>query len=85
MTDREMAASASIHKLPMKFHQHVVHPLRHKKLGTMRGWPIDDTGAIMAAACMEAVIKKIPINWGHIIGNGQFKKLTIKCLVCSRV
>ena len=28
----------------------------------------------MAATCMEAVIKKMPMNWGHIIGNGQFKK-----------
>ena len=53
---------------------HVVHPRRNGKLGITRGWPIDDTGAMMAAASMEAVIKKMPMEWGQIIGSGQFKR-----------
>ena len=28
----------------------------------------------MAAASMEAVIKKMPMEWGQIIGSGQFKR-----------
>ena len=55
----------SVQMPPMKFYMHVVHPRRNGKLGITRGWPFDDTGAMMAAASMEAVIKKMPTKWGQ--------------------
>ena len=63
--DREMAASGGIQMPPMKFYMHVVHPRKTEKLGITLGWPVDDTGAMMAAATMEAVIKKMPMKWGQ--------------------
>ena len=75
VTDREMAASAGIHMPPMRFHMQVVNSRRQSKLGVTRGWPIDDTGAIMAAAWVEAVIKKMPLRWGFVVGHGLFKTL----------
>ena len=50
---------------PMKFYMHVVHLRKTGKLGITLGWPVDDTGAMMAAATMEAVIKKMPMKWGQ--------------------
>ena len=58
VTDREMAALGGIQMPPMKFYFHVVHPRKTGKSGITMGWPIDDTGAMMAAAIVEAVLKK---------------------------
>ena len=75
VTDREMAALGGIQMPPMKFYFHVVHPRKTGKSGITMGWPIDDTGAMMAAAIVEAVLKKMPMKWGQVIGSAQFKQL----------
>ena len=74
VTDREMAAAAGIQMPPMKSYMHAVHPRKTGKLGITLGWPVDDTGAMMAAATMEAVIKKMQMKWGQVIVSDQFKR-----------
>ena len=58
----------------MKFYMHVVHPRKTGKSGITLGWSVDDTGVMMAAATMEAVIKKMPMKWGQVIVSDQFKR-----------
>ena len=58
----------------MKFYMHVVHPRKTGKSGITLGWSVDDTGVMMAAATMEAVIKKMPMKWDQVSGSDQFKR-----------